>query len=91
MRGKSEKTDFSTKKSQWGGGRGKQTKRWRPPALLLSIHKQHKPALAGELHNSTCSPLAAAHPKLAAAKGEQDIPAHRILTRSHEEEYDGKA
>ena len=48
MRGKSGKRRFSTRKSQWGGGRGKQTKRWRPPALLLSIHKQHKPALAGE-------------------------------------------
>jgi len=39
----------------------------------------------------SCSPLAAAHPKLAAAKGEQGITVHRILTRSHEEEADGKA
>jgi len=33
-----------------------------------------------------CSPQ-----NLAAAKGEQDIPVHQILTRNHEEESDGKA
>jgi len=48
MRGKGGKKRFFDQKIAMGWGRGKQTKRWRPPALLLSIHKQHKPALAGE-------------------------------------------